>query len=167
MKIIVFSDSHGRDTNMCRALEMNLNRFDLCLHLGDGCREFEALAQQYPGIPFVCVNGNGEELSGEPRVTETVLEPGHCRIMLTHGHRYGVKYSTTNLEYTAIERDCDIVLYGHTHLPDNRYIPREGSKGLYIFNPGSISRPHIGCKPSYGSIDITAGGILTSHGYIM
>ena len=166
MRILVFSDSHNHDTNMREALQLNRNRFDCCLHLGDGCREFEALAQQYTGIPFVTVNGNGEDLFGTKRLNETVLDLEGYRIMLTHGHRYNVKFGTASLEYRAAEKECDIVLYGHTHIPDNRYLPEIGDRSLYILNPGSISRPPFGHKPSFGVIDITPKGISLNIAYI-
>ena len=159
MRIIVFSDSHNYDTNMRRVLELNRNRFDLCIHLGDGCREFELLSEEYPCVPFVTVNGNGEDWDRAPRVRETVLDLDGVRIMVTHGHIYNVKYGTSRLEYGAVKKECDIVLYGHTHIPDNRYIPDIMGRSLYIFNPGSISRPPLGYKPSFGVIEITGSGV--------
>ncbi len=163
MRILVFSDSHNSDTNMREALHRNHNRFDLCIHLGDGCREFETLGQLYSPIPFVTVNGNGEDWGGAQRVRETVLDLEGVRIMVTHGHMYNVKFGTTALEYRAVEKECDIVLYGHTHIPDNRYIPDIMGKSLYIFNPGSISRPPLGYKAGYGVIEITKSGIMLNN----
>ena len=166
MRIIVFSDSHNRDSNMRRALELNRGRFDLCIHLGDGCREFELLGEEYSDIPFVTVNGNGEDFLGSARVNETVLDLDGYRILVTHGHRYNVKFGTTNLEYHAIERECDVVLYGHTHIPDNRYLPDIMGRKLYVFNPGSISRPPLGHKAGFGVIEISGKGISLNNAYI-
>lgn len=166
MRIIIFSDSHNNDSNMKSVLELNRNRFDMCIHLGDGCREFEMLSEKYCGIPFVTVNGNGEDFFGSTRVNETVLDLDGKRIFVTHGHRYNVKYSTTTLEYRAVEKECDIVLYGHTHIPDNRYIPDIMGRTLHIFNPGSISRPPLGCKASFGVLEITPKGVSLNNGYI-
>ncbi len=163
MRILIFSDSHGRDTNMIKAIELNRGRFDCCLHLGDGCREFEALAQLYPGKPFVTVNGNAEDFPGSPRVSETVLSLDGYRILLTHGHKYNVKNSLMALKYAAKEKECKIALYGHTHIEHNEYLSDDG---LYIFNPGSISRPPLGHKPSFGVIELTPRGIVPSHGHI-
>ncbi len=166
MRILVFSDSHNYDTNMRKAINLNRNRFDCCVHLGDGCKEFEALAQDYPDIPFVTVNGNGEDFWGSPRVSETVLDLDGYRILLTHGHKYDVKFGLTRLIYRAKERECDIVLYGHTHVPQNTYDPDIGKNGLYIFNPGSISEPGFNRKPSFGSIDLTPQGVVMNVAYI-
>ena len=163
MRILVFSDSHNNSGNMTEVLERNRGRFDLCIHLGDGCREFELLSEEYPQIPFVTVNGNGEDYFGSKRVSETVLDLEGKRILVTHGHRYNVKFGTTNLEYSAVEKECDIVLYGHTHVPDNRYIPDIMGRTLYIFNPGSISRPPFGHRPGFGVIEITKSGICLNN----
>ncbi|MBQ4601246.1 MAG: YfcE family phosphodiesterase [Clostridia bacterium] len=163
MRIIVFSDSHNNDSNMRRALELNRCRFDLCIHLGDGCREFELLSEEYTDIPFVTVDGNGEDFFGSKRVSETVLDLDGKRIFVTHGHRYNVKFGTTALEYRAVEKECDIVLYGHTHIPDNRYLPDIMGRALYVFNPGSISRQPFGHKPSFGVIEITKAGISLNN----
>ena len=166
MRILVFSDSHNYDVNMKKVLNLNKNRFDLCIHLGDGCREFEFLAGDYPDIPFVTVNGNGEDFWGKTRVNETVLDLDGHRVLVTHGHKYRVKESLTSLIYRANEQDCDIVLYGHTHVPQNSYDPDMGNRGIYIFNPGSISEPGFGRKPSFGTIDVTPGGIVMNIGYM-
>lgn len=144
-------------------LSMHEKNTDLCIHLGDGTREFLLLSEQYPHIPFVYVHGNGEDAFASGPHSETVLDLDGKRIFLTHGHRYGVKGGTGNLIYRAMEEECDIVLYGHTHVRDNRYIPSEDTKPLYIFNPGSVSLPHFGDRPSAGLLEITRSGIALSH----
>lgn len=159
MRILIFSDSHNFDGNMKNALARNHNRFDLCIHLGDGCREFEAAGEGYSPITFVTVNGNGEDFFGSGRVNETVLDLDGYRIFITHGHRYNVKFGYDRLIYRAAEKECDIALFGHTHIPYNKYMPELGKRGLYLFNPGSISRPPLGQKPSYGVLEIVKEGI--------
>lgn len=166
MRILIFSDSHNYDTNMKKALSLNHNRFDLCIHLGDGCREFEALAEQYSPIPFVCVNGNGEDFFGSTRVNETVLNLEGYRILLCHGHRYNVKFGNESLIYRALEKNCDIVLYGHTHYPYLKYEPELGKRGLYLFNPGSITSPPYSHKPGYGTLELSAKGIVFNKAFI-
>ena len=91
---------------------------------------------------------------------------------MCHGHRQFVNVGHQNLIYSAIEQNADIALYGHTHCKFNKYIPSDElafncNKGLYIFNPGSISRPRDGIYPSYGIIEIQENGILLSHGNII
>ena len=45
----------------------------------------------------------------------------------------------------ALDRECDIAMYGHTHRP---FLEERG--GITILNPGSLSYPRQeGRKPSY------------------
>lgn len=55
---------------------------------------------------------------------------------------------------------ADVVMYGHTHEPDDRFIPGEdGKMPLRILNPGSIGdRIH----PTYATITLRGQDILTN-----
>ena len=66
-------------------------------------------------------------------------------LLLTHGHYYNVSLGIEGLYQEAVDRDCDIAMYGHTHRPFlDRY------HGVTILNPGSLSYPRQeGRKPSY------------------
>lgn len=59
--------------------------------------------------------------------------------MLTHGHYYNVSLGVETLREEAIERGCDIAMYGHTHRP---YLEQGGK--VTILNPGSLSYPRPG-----------------------
>ena len=54
------------------------------------------------------------------------------------------------------KQNCDIMLYGHTHIAYEKYID-----GLYVFNPGSAGRGGYDGN-SYGLLEITESGIMTS-----
>ncbi len=161
MKILVFSDTHGSGRKMEEALALHKGTFDACVHLGDGTREFIYASYDYPSIPFIYVGGNGEEYSCEGYVREMLTEFGGKKVFLTHGHRYFVKYAKTNLIYAAQEKEADIVLYGHTHTPDNTYFNEGEGKPVYLFNPGSLTLPRNG-RPSYGILEIKTNGVLFS-----
>ena len=120
----------------------------ICMHpdarvvffLGDGLRDIEYIMNEYPDKDYYRVSGNCDGLfTGLPVTSEVVIEGK--RIMLTHGHEYGVKSGTERLERAAFSRGADIALFGHTHLPTERYIDGggESASALYLFNPGSIS----------------------------
>ena len=55
---------------------------------------------------------------------------------------------------TAKENNCDIALFGHTHIPKTVY-----EDGIHLVNPGSCSRAREG-GPTYAVIDITDKGIM-------
>ena len=73
---------------------------------------------------------------------------------MTHGHRQHVNMGIDTLKYWAQEKEADVVMYGHTHVP---FV--EQSSLMTVLNPGSISRPrqsdHI---PTYAVIDFAENG---------
>ena len=64
----------------------------------------------------------------------------------------------------AAERNCDIALYGHTHVGDSRYTDKAAGTGrpMWIVNPGSITLPKDGFEPKYAIIRIIGGKPLIS-----
>ena len=151
MKILVFSDSHGKSVNIQKALEMHSDARYL-LHLGDGVADLDDI--DLGDIKTYAVNGNFEDSFF---YTKNGL-PFQCidiegkRIFMCHGHRQKVSYGLQNLCYNALENEADIALYGHTHVKYDKYIPFE-QKGLHVFNPGSISLPKEGTAHGYIVID--------------
>lgn len=145
MKILVLSDSHGAVAPMVRAVE--LTDPHIIFHLGDCWRDGERLRDRFPDIPMEQVPGNCDFLSHQP--AERLLEIRGKRILLCHGHTYGVKQSLLTAGYAAEERQLDLFLFGHTHRP---LVDRRG-KTLFI-NPGSIG-DHL--RPSYAFVTIENG----------
>ena len=145
MKILVFSDSHGNEDNMIRAVERERPfTLDAIVHLGDGWRDAEALHRLYPRIPLEQVPGNCDLGRFEER--ERVVFFGDCRVLLCHGHTLGVKSSLLRASYEARERGAQALLYGHTHIPHIDY-----HDGLWLVNPGSIGDHR---RPSYGVLTV-------------
>ena len=150
MRILVVSDTHGNEYTLRQAVEEQPTA-RLIIHLGDGVRDAESVADTYPDKQFRIVRGNCD--FGHPEtLAETGLEilKGH-RLFFTHGHRYDVKMGLYRLVCAAREQKADIVMFGHTHVPVTDY-----DDGLYILNPGSLSYGN----PTYGVIDITDAGIV-------
>lgn len=148
--VLVVSDSHGDVKNMRRAAE--LTHPDMVLHLGDGWRDAEALAQVLPELPMEKVPGNCDARFGETAVRIVELEGK--RVMLCHGHTLGVKTSLSILLRTALEQKADAVLFGHTHKPfvDIR-------NGVVMLNPGSIGSY---TRPTYGTLRIENGECIAA-----
>lgn len=164
MKILVFSDSHGKFINMQKAIDMHPDAQYL-LHLGDGTADLDDINTVNKKI--YTVNGNFEDsfFSAQKGLPFQCVEIEGKRIFMCHGHRQRVSYGLQNLCYNALENDADVALYGHTHVKYDKFVPFE-QKGLHVFNPGSISRPRDCVYPSYGIIEIQKNGILLSHGMI-
>ena len=172
MEILIFSDSHGRVEGMKQAIARQIKRPELILHLGDGAGDLEYLSTR--GIPTLSVRGNCDLFTVEGFVPEerTLDELGH-RILMVHGHRYGVKGGVGALLSHAAELGADVVLYGHTHIPNEVCIPAGEvvggvalSRPLYLFNPGSIGRNEDGEGLSFGTLSLTKASVLLSHGRV-
>ena len=160
MKILVFSDSHGCAAPIQKAIALHPDA-SVILHAGDGAREFDYITAENPSLSCVGVPGNCD-FFGIKSPSSVTLDLDGVRILLTHGHRFSVKSGYDALICHAREKDIDVAVFGHTHIPLDRYLDDgDGKKPLRIFNPGSIGHPHDG-KPTYGIIEIRKNGILTS-----
>ncbi len=136
LRILVMSDSHGRNENVELAIAQvreEIGEFQMLIHLGDvgDAREIESLA----GVPCYIVRGNTDY--DAKLLNANVIEAGGHRIFATHGHLYQVDMRLDLLRFAALENDCDIAMYGHTHVP---YL-EEDPDDVTILNPGSISKP--------------------------
>lgn len=163
MKCLCFSDSHGSPLNIRRALNMHPDA-EIVFFLGDGLDDLEPFISDKRRA-FLAVRGNCDRSSflGDVMVKKTdKITIDNRRIVFTHGDLYGAKYGIDGLVELAADSGADLLLFGHTHQPYERYIPTDGG-GYYLFNPGSIGGG-FGSRPTYGVINITESGILLSHG---
>ncbi len=160
MKLIVFSDSHGSNYGMMKAMDLHHNA-DCFLHLGDGAPDFVALCQSR-GLPYAAVRGNCDFASDLP--LELVLNFGGIQFYLTHGHICSAKYSTEGLRTRGHDARADVILFGHTHQRLCLY-ESDSTHPYYLFNPGAAGRSY-GTDPSYGVIEIRNRQILLSHGLL-
>jgi len=144
LRVLVFSDTHGK---LDLALEViKKERADYVLHAGDLIHDARALAAVVD-VPVYGVAGNCDLPGSGPE--EELLPLGGTRILLVHGHGFRVKVSYQGIFYRAREKEADALVFGHTHVPMN-----EMHQGILLFNPGSISRPQPGNRPSYGILVI-------------
>lgn len=145
------SDSHGNAVNVERVLKSCYDA-DLVIHLGDGRSEYERFIEPLE-TESIFVPGNCDARMACPGTV--VTQAGGRRIMCTHGHNYGVKYDMSKLYFAALEQHAELVLFGHTHMPQTIY-----ENGIYFMNPGSVGG--IGISPTYGVADISDAGIVTN-----
>ena len=82
MKILVVSDTHGRDENFEQAV-MQETPFDMLIHCGD-VEGREIFIEALTECPCHIVSGNNDFFSDLPR--EEIVEAGNNRIFVTHGH---------------------------------------------------------------------------------
>lgn len=140
MKFFILGDTHHK-LDKAVAAGKKLKGVDLIIHTGDYMDDAEELSEIL-GIPFVAVKGNcdGSISSQDYEIVEA--ECGN--ILVTHGHMQNADYSFDRLLYLAEENDCMAAVFGHTHVPCF-----EEYDGIYLINPGSLTRPRDGSQGSY------------------
>lgn len=150
MKILIVSDTHGKHENLEVVLEQ-VAPIDLLIHLGDA-EGYEDYIEVIAECPVEIVSGNNDFFSSLPRERE--LQLGRYKILLTHGHYYYVNEGIGEIQKEAIARDCDIVMFGHTHRPIVDY-----GKHIITINPGSLTYPRQeGKRPSYILMELDENG---------
>ena len=133
MKIVILSDTHG-DTRIIDQVISREEPFDVLIHCGDS----ESSLRQYsdPKNPYIfyAVRGNCDYDNTLPLIrNERIL---FYNVLITHGHHENVRYGNHDLIETGRRNRADIILYGHTHVPE---AVEDG--GILIINPGSLAYP--------------------------
>lgn len=147
-RIAVFSDTHNMFSRLPLALE-RIGTVDMLFHLGDFAIDAERIAAQLGDVPFFAVKGNNDTGSIYPKKRIERVED--VWIMLVHGDGYHTLYQLID---QARENHCGAVLFGHTHVP---LLQADGS--LLVVNPGSISLPRQGSKPSCAVLEVDGSDI--------
>ncbi len=149
MKILIISDTHGDLRNLREVLDIE-KPIDNLLHLGDFLHdddEIRALAD----CACAFVRGNCDYFSDERDFRDFGLL-GHT-VHMEHGHM--LPYGFDKIAARAKSLGADILLYGHTHVPLS-----VRQSGVYIVNPGSLSRPRqADRRPSYVILTIDTENI--------
>ena len=140
LKIIVLGDSHRCTENIDLAME-TLGNMDTVIHTGDNVEDAKYIENNY-GVEVISVPGNCDGSTGDLG-DEMITTIKSKKILVCHGHQYGVKKNIHRIYYRAKELGCDIAIFGHTHVPF-----LEKHDGIIILNPGSISMPRGGSQKS-------------------
>lgn len=142
-RILVFSDSHGDCGGMCSVIERIMG-VDMIVHCGDYSKDAILIRKAYPDIPVISVRGNNEYGNTFDELWE-IIELEGVKIFATHGHREGVKSGLDALVERAKKENCEVCLFGHTHMA-----LCEKKDGVLLLNPGS-ARGHSG---TFGVVEI-------------
>lgn len=157
MRILVFSDTHGRIEKAIAAYKGQRD-IELVVHLGDVASDAQKI-EKHLGVKVLGVKGNmdGSFSSNGHQILNTEFG----KILITHGHMESVKNSPQNLLYKAEELGCKAAFYGHTHVP---LFAEVG--GIYLLNPGSLTLPAGGRKSSYAVATITEKSLSADIFYV-
>lgn len=149
MKLVVFSDTHGRTDGMLRAIRTE--NPDAVFHLGDYERDTRCIRAAFPHLLLCSVSGNCD---AQPQNPDTaVFTLGGVRIFASHGHRYGVKFSLDALLNAGYFSNAGLIMFGHTHEAMHEEIA-----GTHILNPGSAG---MGARCTYGIVTVLDEKILS------
>mgnify|MGYP000265444405 FL=1 len=156
MKVLIVSDTHGREQNLAEALEQT-GPIDQLIHLGDVEGGAEHIRELAGDAPAAIIAGNNDFFCDLPN--ERIFTIGGHRIFMTHGHGYFVHSGTLYLKREARKKGADIVMFGHTHKP---YMEEDNE--LLVLNPGSLSLPRQeGHRPTYIVMEIADDGQISSE----
>lgn len=133
--LLIVSDSH-HNHRILADLVKKYPDMDYYLHLGD------SELYQDEIMPFIAVKGNNDFDVTLPSLKVLTIES--LRLLMVHGHYYCLFGNKDALIAKAKEKNCGVVLYGHTHVPSD-----ETTRGVRMINPGSLSYNRDGSSPSY------------------
>lgn len=124
MKIVITSDVHG---NFARLQRIALLHHDADYFLDAGDSEGnESIIR-----PFISVEGNNDPYLIFPKTR--VIECGDIKIYMTHSHEFFSSQREEGLVKKAKRLGCQIVVYGHSHVPDVKEV-----HGVTLICPGSL-----------------------------
>ena len=161
MKILLISDVH-RNINLMNQIIKENKDCDLNFFLGD----FEIINRQKQSELTKKFNKSVQgncDLPNISSITE-IIKIEDVNILLTHGHHFGSwfkKIDFIKLFSYAKSKNIDLILHGHDHIA-----AKETKDGITRFNPGSISYPRMGEKPSYGILEINGKDFTLKHIYL-
>lgn len=158
MRILVISDSHGRNDDVTGVIAQ-VGHIDMLIHCGDVERGDDYI-RSLVDCPVHMVAGNNDYDLDLPAMD--IFQIGDYKVMVTHGHRFYVNRGVQRLKDYAQQNGIDIVMFGHTHVP---FI--EIGEDMTILNPGSLSYPRQSDrKPTFLIMEIDEyGEARYGHGY--
>lgn len=138
MKILVVSDTHGQ-LQKVKYIYENLKKkhtIDMIIHCGDYLEDALQMKREL-GVPCYGVSGNCDRTTSD--LDYTKVETDYGNILVSHGDLDKVDFGYQNLYYRAIEANCQIALFGHTHRTFYKKL-----EDMLIINPGSLTHPRDG-----------------------
>lgn len=141
MKVVVVSDNHF-DLEVLETIIKREQDADLFIHCGDSQFNASDPIMQH----FITVRGNNDEIHYK---NEQIVSIGKTKVLVTHGHLYGIDFSTNEICESAQIQGAVAVFHGHTHIPRDITVD-----DIRIINPGSTSWPRGGfTEGTYAVID--------------
>ena len=151
MKVLVFSDSHGRKELVDRMLSKEPDCKEV-IFLGDGLKEVDWVEPFYPEKHFTRVRGNNDWYSGESGEAYKYFDG--VTVFACHGDYLGVRTSLSLVYKKAASVGAGLALYGHTHVAKTS---TDSASGVTAVNPGAM------CDGKYCVIEFKKGEFSVEH----
>ncbi len=156
MKLGVTSDTHRHIVNFSKAVDfLERNGVDKIIHLGDDYSDVDEIGER--GI--IRVPGVFSDVYQDAKIANRITENfGGWRFLLSHTVSSHPNDLSDDLVPEDLIRDrrVNVVLYGHTHMPDIKH-----EHGVIFFNPGHLkNEDKKGFAPSFGYIELTIADLL-------
>lgn len=181
--VLVISDSHGGIEALKKVFYTLKTQVDALLFAGDGIEDIlhlliywaekDELKNRLPEV-LCLVAGNcdykdyiltffaGDKDNVNTRCTKTFYFPDYIfltvcsmKILLTHGHLFGVKCDMKHLAAFAAENGCKAAVYGHSHIRTLTEM-----NGISLINPGSLTLPRKNSAKGCALITFSEKGII-------
>lgn len=155
MKLVVVSDSHGDDQILQTLVDHYEGQVDALIHCGDSELSWDDPLRQH----FQIVQGNMDFDQEFPLMVTSQID--HQKVLVVHGHRYGVNFGLEQLSLLAQEQQADLIFYGHTH-----QLACEMNQGRLFLNPGSISQPRgrfVSLRGTYATVEMIGEQIQVQY----
>lgn len=151
MKVLVFSDSHGRKELLDRMLSKEPDCKEV-VFLGDGMREVDWVEDFYPEKRFTRIRGNNDLYSGESGEAYKYFDG--VTVFACHGDHLNVRTTLSYVYKKASSVGATLALYGHTHVAKT---VKDPSSGVTAVNPGAL------CDGKYCVIEIKNGSFTVTN----
>lgn len=152
MKIVIASDTHGKNNRLNR-LEEYYRDASLYLHAGD----FNDSPSRYSH--WIAVQGNNDRFADAASLPlQRIVQTPFGRILLIHGHQFRPADREQKIARLAKENDCAVAVFGHTHVPLIRTV-----EDVLLINPGSLYRNRTGGQITYALLEWNEEGCSAGH----
>jgi len=139
LRIFVLADTHDKVPANLEALAAGA---DEIWHLGDVCDSAILQTIEAFGPPVTVVRGNCDGNFDWPLTVDV--------------KRNGIRFRLVHIPPDGAPDNVDVVLHGHTHVPRDERVA-----DVRFLNPGCVTRPNRGARPSTAILEIAADGKLT------
>ena len=139
LRIFVLADTHNHLPENLAALAEGA---DEIWHLGDLCDPSLLVELENLGPPVTLVRGNCDSNVDWPIIADL--------------KRNGLRFRLVHIPPSRVPENVDVLLHAHTHVPRN-----ERREGVLFLNPGCVSHPKDGARPSVATLEIATDGTPT------